>query len=82
MEDGSEAMRLVRERLIQLFLVAARADIRRRLASCCWYFVYLMRTLFRIALVPLIVLELIVSGAVSIVRRLMTMADFILARVV
>ena len=81
MDDGADAMRLVRNNLVRLYIAAARADIRRRLSTCCWSFVMVMRTLFRILLVPLIALEYIFISAVWMLRCLITMADTILDRV-
>ena len=78
MADGAEAMRLVRENLIQLFVAAARADIRRRLTTCCWFFVMVMRTLFKSLLAPLVVIEAVFNIVVWMIRSLVTMADTIL----
>ena len=81
MADGAEAMRLVRENLIHLFVAAARADIRRRLTTFCWFFVMVMRTVFKSLLAPLVVIEAVFNSVVWMIRYLVTMADTILGYV-
>ena len=78
LNDGAEAMRLVRANLIQLYVGAAWADLRRRLTTCCWMYVTVMRTFFKILLAPLVVTETVLNSVVWLIRSLVAMADRIL----
>ena len=81
MDDGAEALRVVRVNLFQLYRDALWADFRRRLFGCCWCFAVVMRALSKCILAPLVVIEHTVSCTVRMVRCLITLADTILVRV-
>ena len=81
MDDGAEALRLVRGNLFRLYRDALWAVFRRRLFGCCWCFAVVMRALFKCLLAPLVVMEYTVISTVWMVRCLITLADTILARV-
>ena len=81
LDDGAEALRLVRGNLFRLYKDALWAVCRRHLFRCCWYFAAMMRAFFKCILTPLVVLENCVSYTVRMVRCVIYLADTILVRV-